>query len=216
MNPIISFDLDGTLMKPGFGDKVWLEGLPKIYSKHYKIDYHQATSFFKNAYDTIGSDKREWYDLSYWIDKYQLPITPNELLDQYESSIALFDDVEYVLDTLSKDYILIISSGAMREFIVKELGHTGISHYFSHLFSSTTDTDTVKKDPVFYTMISKNLHRSPQEIIHIGDDFDYDYHSSKLAGFQAYYLNRTKKSKQPHILSSLNEFLAVIKNNYTK
>ena len=150
MNPIISFDLDGTLMKPGFGDKVWLEGLPKIYANKYEINYHQATSFFKKAYDSIGSDKREWYDLSYWIDKYQLPITPDELLDQYESSIAIFDDVEYVLNILSEDHILIISSGAMREFIIKELKHTDIYHYFNHFFSSTTGI-------LFYSRVCQSI-----------------------------------------------------------
>jgi putative hydrolase of the HAD superfamily len=215
MKPIISFDLDGTLMKPGFGDIVWLEGLPKVYANHHHIDVENAKTFFKQAYDTIGSDKREWYDLSFWIQKYHLPITPRELLDQYESSIELYHDVCDVLDQLSKSYTLIISSGAMKEFIIKELEYTGIRQYFDYLFSSTTDTTTVKKDPSFYTMIAKILEIPPHHIIHIGDNIDYDYHAPTSAGLHAYVLDRIRNHTQPPVLSSLKEFAAAIEKDQT-
>ena len=216
MYPVISFDLDGTLMKPGFGDSVWMDGLPRIYAEQNQISLDKAKSYFKQKYDSIGSDNREWYDLSYWIQKYHLPITPNELLDQYEDSIEIFEDVGEILNSLSKKHTLIISSGAMREFIIKELEYTVISHYFCHLFSSTTDTNTVKKDPAFYTMIAQTLGCSPQEIIHIGDNIEYDYYSPKSAGFHAYLLDRTQKSNQPHILFSLKEFVTLLRKDHIK
>lgn len=216
MKPIISFDLDGTLMKPGFGDAVWLEGLPRVYAQHHNIDLDQAKSFFKQSYDRVGSDRREWYDLSFWIQKYHLPITPNELLDQYESTIELFEDVNESLKVLSKSYTLIISSGAMIEFIIKELEYTGIRQYFNHLFSSTSDTSTVKKDPAFYDMIAETLQSPANHIIHIGDNIDYDYHAPKLAGFHAYYIDRTKHHTHPEYLSSLQEFVKTVKKKHNE
>ena len=216
MKPIISFDLDGTLMKPGFGDAVWLEGLPRVYAQHHNIDLDQAKSFFKQSYDRVGSDRREWYDLSFWIQKYHLPITPNELLDQYESTIEIFEDVNESLKVLSKSYTLIISSGAMIEFIIKELEYTGIRQYFNHLFSSTSDTSTVKKDPAFYDMIAETLQSPANHIIHIGDNIDYDYHAPKLAGFHAYYLDRNKHHTHPEYLSSLQEFVKTVKKKHNE
>ena len=211
MRPIISFDLDGTLVKPGFGDAVWLDGLPRIYAKEKQVSIFKAKSFFKNAYDTIGSDKREWYDLSFWINKYNLTITPQDLLDQFETYIQIFDDVRSVVQDLSKDHTLIISSGAMQEFIQKELEYTGLQDYFHHTFSSITDTKTVKKDPAFYTIIAQTLHSLPENIIHIGDSLDYDYHSARKAGFLAYFLDRNPTETKPFTLSSLEEFRTIIR-----
>ena len=210
MNPILSFDLDGTLVKPGFGDTVWLEGIPEIYAEQQNISLKEAKQFFKHAYDTIGSHRREWYDLTYWIHKYQLPITPAALLDHYESHIELYDDVLPILQRLSQHYTLIISSGAMQEFIQKELIYTGTKHYFTYFFSSTSDTNTVKKDPTFYQMIADTIGCKTSSIIHIGDHIDYDYHSAKKAGCNAYYLQRKTSSETPYHLTSLQEFETII------
>ena len=176
MKIIISFDLDGTLVKPGFGDSVWLDGLPKIFAKEKHVSFDKAKLFFKEAYDNIGRDRREWYDLTFWIQKYNLSITPNVILDQYEKYIELYEDTITIIKQLSKNFQLIISSGAMKEFINKELEYTGLLQYFTELFSSTTDTKTVKKDPAFYKMVAKSLGRSPSSIIHIGDNINNDYY----------------------------------------
>ena len=64
MNPIISFDLDGTIMTSAYADRVWLEGLPHIYAKEKHISYTNAKKLLTTAYDTIGDHTPEWYDLS--------------------------------------------------------------------------------------------------------------------------------------------------------
>jgi len=216
MKQIISFDLDGTLVKSGFGDIVWLEGLPKVYAKENNISIEKSKLFFKEEYDNIGSDHREWYDLIFWINKYKLNITPKTLLDCYEHHIELYDDVKPVLNSLKKDFTLIISSGAMQEFIQKESDYVGIKQYFEYAFSSTSDTKTVKKDPFFYKMIANRLNCRPENIIHVGDNLEYDYQSAIKAGLNAFYLNRFEASEESHIVSSLKEFEKKVRKIFKK
>ena len=206
MVSIISFDLDGTIMQQGFADSVWLIGLPKLYASQKNLDFETAQTLLMQSYDAIGSDKREWYDLTYWISHLGLSVTPADLLQLYKDAIKPFPDATPVIQHLSKKYTLIISSGAMSEFIHIQLSSTHLIHYFSHLFSSTSDTNMVKKDPLFYQTIAEKLQVSPSEIVHVGDNEIYDYQSPTKAGCKAFYLNREKTKTAPHIIHSLTEF----------
>jgi len=206
MVSIISFDLDGAIMHQRFADTIWRSGLPKIYATKVNIPFETAQTLFMQWYDTIGSERREWYDLSYWISLFHLPITAEELLRSYIDTIQPYPDAIEVIRNLSKNYKLIISSGAMKEFIQIQLETTHLMKYFSQLFSSTSDTNMVKKDPRFYLTIADKLHVKPSEIVHVGDNEIYDYQTPKKAGFQAFYLNRDKTQKASYIVHSLHEF----------
>ena len=209
---IISFDLDGTIVNSNFADNVWLRGLPKYYALEKNVSYQKAQSLLMNEYERIGSDKREWYDLTYWISRYDLPITPSELLNEYKRTIMAYDDAKDVIRRLSKDFKLIISSGAMKEFIDIELTTSGLKKYFTHTFSSTSDTNTVKKDPSFYMMIAHQLDTVPSNIIHIGDNKQYDYVTPKKVGIISFFLVRNLEKNSDHILSSLYDFEQKIKD----
>ena len=204
--PIISFDLDGTLMKSGFGNKVWLQGLPRIYAMTHNLSFKTAQDQLISAYDAIGNSRREWYDLSYWISSLNLNITPRELLTNFSSYIQTYPEVPEIIKKLSKEHTLIISSAAMKPFIKIELQTSQLYKYFSHFFSATTDTNTVKKDPLFYELIVKKLHCQPHEIIHIGDNKEFDFFSPMKAGLHAFYLDRTNKETGSNIVKSLTEF----------
>ena len=212
VNKVISFDLDGTIVQSEYGNKVWLEGLPKAYAQEKNIPYDTAKSFLLASYDRIGSGKREWYDLLYWINLLDISITPTELLKKYVDSIILYPDAEVVIKSLSDDYDLVISSGAMKEFIEIELSYTNLINYFKHTFSSITDTNTVKKDSSFYNMIAKSLNVSPNKITHVGDNELYDYISPKKAGFSAFYLCREGQLDKGYTVSSLFEFEDKMRN----
>jgi len=211
MVSIISFDLDGTIMHQSFAYTIWLIVLPKIYATKVIITFETAQALFMQCYDIIGSERREWYDLSYWISLFHLPITTEELLRSYIDTIKLYADALEVIRNLSKNYTLIISSGAMKEFINIQLETTHLMKYFSHLFSSTSDTNMVKKDPRFYLNIAEKLNVKPSEIVHVGDNEIYDYQTPKKAGFQVFYLNRNKTHTASYIVHSLHEFEGMIK-----
>ncbi len=210
MKKIISFDLDGTLMKPTFGNMVWLEGLPQVYASEKNISFPNAYEELKNEYDSIGQSKKEWYDLSYWIEKLDLSISPNELLSLYKSFIQPYPETKRVVEQLSESFFLIVTSCAMKEFIIMELQESGLNPFFSQYFSSTSDTDSVAKDPSFYQLICTQLQVSPNQIIHVGDSKALDFDAPRSIGMNAYYLSRNHAVNEKYVISSLDEFVEKI------
>ena len=129
---IISLDMDGTLMKSRFVDRVWMEGIPSLYAEKAGLDFAAAKEYVISEYARVGSDRMEWYDLLYWIDKFGLKIGKDELLQMYEDDIEAYPEVPEVLDQLSERYDLVVTSNAAREFIEIELD--GLSEYFREIW----------------------------------------------------------------------------------
>lgn len=206
MIKIISFDLDGTLMKTRFADLVWLEGLPKIYAKEKNIVVEQAKQYLQQEYDKMGDDKPEWYDLSYWFNYFNLSYDSNELLNEYKHNIETYPEVPLVLKSLSTQYDLIIISNARKEFIEIELEETRLKKYFTHVFSSTSDFKKVKKTTNFYSMICKKLQIKPYEMTHVGDHKDFDYYIPRNIGIIAFFLNRENVDTGEFIVHDLKDF----------
>jgi putative hydrolase of the HAD superfamily len=69
---VISFDLDGTLFDNRFVDSVWLEEIPRLYSVKKRVPIDDARKAVKGEYDKVGKERLEWYDLNYWIRKFDL------------------------------------------------------------------------------------------------------------------------------------------------
>jgi putative hydrolase of the HAD superfamily len=214
MIKVISFDLDGTLMKNTFADLVWLEGLPKVYAQEKDINFKKAKSYIHQEYEKIGDHKVEWYDLQYWFNRFDLKGSWRDLLEQYKYAIEPYPEVSGVLRRFNKKFNLIITSNAKREFIEIELKETNLRAYFTRLFSSTSDFHKVKKTSDFYTLIYQNLKIDPSEMIHIGDNEKFDYTIPKSIGINTFYLNRKKTNSGEYIVFNLEEFEEKIKILY--
>jgi len=165
MIKIISFDLDGTLVKPTYADKVWLEGLPKIYSKEKNIPIKQAKQYIYKLYDEVGEYRIEWYDIDWWFKKFKLKESWQNLLKNYKHNISLYPETIETLEKLSKKYLLIIISNAKREFLEIQLEETNIRSYFKHIFSSLSDFKEVKKttnvyEKILNTSINQTISRT--------------------------------------------------------
>jgi len=207
MPKIISFDLDGTITTKEFADSVWLEGVPTIYARDKNIDIDAARRYVLEEYDRIGDSRVEWYDLWYWIKKWNLKTTPEELLKKYSYAIHVYPDALSVIPSLSEKYTLIIASNARREFIDIQLKQTGFKEFFTYIFSSTSDEGIVKKNPRFYRNICDKLDVDPKEIVHIGDDREADFLIPRRIGILSFHLNRNPSSRNDSsTFSSLLEF----------
>ena len=205
---IISLDMDGTLVKSRFVDKVWMEGMPRLYAERTGLDLPAAREYVIGEYMKIGSDHLEWYDLKFWIDKFGLSIGKEELLELYEDEIEVYPEVEEVLELLSENYELVVTSNAAREFIDIELD--GLQGYFREVFSATSDFREVKKSPLLYGAICAHLDARPFEVLHIGDHYSYDYESALDAGLDALFLDRRGERQGPEVIGDLREAVELI------
>lgn len=204
----VSLDMDGTLVNSRFVDKVWMEGMPQLYAQRHGLDFHEAKELVIGEYMKIGSDRLEWYDLKYWIDKFQLGIEKDDLLSSYEDDIELYPEVRDSLDLLSERFEIVVTSNAAREFIEIELD--GLSDYFSETFSATSDFHEVKKSPILYGAVCANLGAQPFEVMHIGDHYSYDYESPLQAGLDALFLDREGHRTGSEVVGDLREAVEMI------
>jgi HAD superfamily hydrolase (TIGR01549 family) len=205
---VISLDMDGTLVKSRFVDKVWMEGMPMLYAEKTGLDFTVAKSYVVGEYMKIGSDKLEWYDLLYWIERFGLKVGKDELLQMYEDEIETYPEVQEVLDLLAGSYELVVTSNAAREFIDIEL--EGLSDYFSETFSATSDFREVKKSPLIYGTVCAHMGAKPFEVLHIGDHYNYDYESPLEAGLDALFLDRKGERSGREVVGDLREALVLI------
>jgi putative hydrolase of the HAD superfamily len=203
---VISFDLDGTITDICFVDSVWLEGIPRLYSLKKRISFEDAKKTVKREYDKVGRERLEWYNLHHWIKKFGLNVSPRELLTSFEHRIRIFPEVPTVLDELKhRGFRLVIVTNARREFVDVELGKVGIENCFERVFSSTSDFGLVKKTIDLYQRVCSMLEIFPQEMIHVGDDRNFDFNVPRRLGILAFHLDRTGKHKGNFVIHSLEE-----------
>ena len=205
MTRIISFDMDGTLIAGEFTDGVWKQGIPALYAAKEGISFEAAKSFVEAEYDKVGEGAIEWYDIKYWLQFFELNKDWRTLLGQYADKIRVYPDANPILSRLKEEHRLILTSNAGREFLEVELNTTGLGRYFSQIFSATSDFGEVKKTTHVYDRICRMLGVTPEEIIHVGDHYEFDYLVPRSIGIQAFFLDRSGQRNGDSFLRSLED-----------
>jgi len=203
LNEIISFDLDGTLVTTDFVDAVWLERIPELYAEKYGLDFEEAKKRVEEEYLKVGPEALEWYDIHYWIEKFKLDANWKEILLSCKNKLRLYPEVKKVLENLSENATLIITSNAAREFIEIEVEVLDLRRFFSNIFSAVSDFHKTKKDKEVYRKI---MEKVGGKFIHVGDNYEFDYIAPRQAGLMAYYLDRSGNSNGSHVVRNLIEF----------
>ncbi|MBI2858925.1 MAG: HAD family hydrolase [Chloroflexi bacterium] len=201
---IVSFDAEGTLVTPDFSTEMWYGCIPEAYGRKHGIGVDEARRAVAGEYDRIGDGRLEWYDVRYWFQHFDLG-DYREAFAHCRAKIRYYDDVETVLDAIGGRYRLVILSASIREFLehlVKD-----ISHRFELVVSSITDYRELKT-PEFYAGMCRRLGISPQEMVHVGDNRQYDYLNAAKAGVRSFHLDR--KRVNPDSVGSLTEFSKVL------
>ncbi len=207
----ISFDLDGTLVTDEFTQVVWHQGIPELYARENKCTFDEAKSYICNEYAKVGDTALEWYDIKYWLEFFKLNTSWKDLLDKFKGSIKTYPEVDEILDQLTQSYQLIITSNAAREFLDTELRETGITPYFKHIFSATSDFNKVKKTGEFYQGICKKINVEHSQLIHVGDHYDFDFLVPQQQGITSFYLDRKGEKEGSQIVRDLTEFTDKLK-----
>jgi putative hydrolase of the HAD superfamily len=200
---IISFDMDGTLVNSRFVERVWMEGVPGLYAEKHGLDMPYAKELVIGEYMKVGSDRLEWYDLKYWLDRFELDAHRDDLLWKYSPEIELYPEVGEVLDLLSEEFQLVVTSNAATEFIEIELD--GLVDRFTEIFSATSHFRKVKKSAEVYRQVCHRMQARPLEVLHVGDHYDYDYQAPLEAGLDAIFLDRKGNRSGREVVSDLRE-----------
>jgi len=201
---IVSFDVEGTLVTPDFSYAIWFEAIPRCYARRNGIDFERARELVQQEYEKVGDQRLEWYDIRYWFDKLDLG-SPGPVMEGYQSRVCYYPDVRGVLSSLSGRYRLAVASGSAREFLRHLL--RDIEPYFTSVFSSVSDYEQLKTSE-FYRKMCQALGVNPEEVVHVGDNWQFDFIAPSEIGIHAFYLDRKRQGDHQNSLASLTQLKA--------
>ena len=196
---VVSFDVEGTLVTPDFSYAVWFEAIPQRYAEKNGINLELARKAVEEEYRKVGDQRLEWYDVRYWFDRLGLG-TPAPVMQRCESQVCYYPEVKEVLVSLSERYKLVVASGSTRDFLRHLL--QDIEPYFSEIYSSITDYRQLKTSE-FYLKMCQAMRVEPEQVVHIGDNWQFDYVAPSEMGIQAFYLDRKRQTNHQNSVASL-------------
>ncbi|MCG2762533.1 MAG: HAD family hydrolase [Candidatus Atribacteria bacterium] len=208
---IISFDVDGTLVDLEYNDLIWFKEIPELVAKKKKVSFEKSLKYVSEEYIKLGEHNLNWYDINYWITYFKLEVSPKKILEKYESQVKIFPEVIPLLEELKKNFILIVITAMPREFLIPKMKK--LEKYFKFCFSALSDFKELKNSEI-YLKISKTLNVCPEQILHIGDHWEFDYLAAQKAGMNAIYLDRSNIKKGNFVVNNLTEIKRVIRDKY--
>ena len=201
---VVSFDMEGTLIDDGYSNLIWETDIPRLYGEKHGLDIEGARVKVLGEYAKVGEDRPEWYDIDYWFKRLGLDDDWRGLLRRREGACRVYGEVPRVLERMSGEYTLIVSSNTIREFLDVQL--TKLPDVFAKVYSAPSDLKTVKKTDSFYSRICEEMGVDPSSMAHVGDSLKFDYEEPRKLGIHSFYLDRQGESSGEHTLCDLDEF----------
>jgi HAD superfamily hydrolase (TIGR01549 family) len=202
---LISFDAEGTLVTPDFSETIWHEAIPALYAHKQGLNLAQAKERVAEEYNKIGVYRLEWYDIEYWFTRLDLG-SSQPVIQDCLGKISYYPEIREVLSSLVGKYRLIVASGTPLELLHCLL--RDIKPYFCRVFSSISHYGQVK-DPDFYLKICEEMGVKPGQVIHVGDNWQFDFLNARQAGINALHIDRSGKNHEESLgdLTQLKQFL---------
>jgi len=189
---LISFDAEGTVVTPDFSEAIWHEAIPALYAQKKGLDIAQARRHIAEEYGRIGDQRLEWYDIEYWFSCLDLG-SSEPVIQSCLDKIGHYPEVTEVLSSLATEYRLIVASGTPLKLLHCLL--RDIKPYFVRIFSSVSHYRQLKS-PDFYLSICEEMGVKPSQVIHVGDNWQFDFLNAQQAGVNAFYLDRSGRNHQ--------------------
>ncbi len=196
---VVSFDVEGTLVTPDYSYAIWFEAIPRRYAEKNGIDFERARAIVEEEYKKVGDQRLEWYDVWYWFKRLELGV-PIPVMEGCRDKVYYYPEVEDLLTSLNGRYILSVASGSPRDFLVHLL--KDIEPHFAKVFSSVSDYKQLKT-PGFYREMCQVLGVHPEQVVHVGDNWQFDVQAPTEIGIRALYLDRKGQPNNEHSLVSL-------------
>lgn len=203
---IISFDVEGTLVTTDFSYAIWFEAIPRRYARRHGITVEQAQKAVREEYEKIGDQRVEWYDINYWFQNFDLG-NYEHAMEECQDKVQYYPEVKELLSSLSNKYKITAASGSPREFLRHLL--RDIEPHFHKIFSSISDYKKIKT-PDFYHQICQELDVPPEQILHIGDSWQFDFVAARETGIHALHLDRNGKNEHHGSLADLEQLKAYL------
>lgn len=209
---VISFDVDGTLVKKDLVEKFWFREIPAMVAEKKRVDFSVAQREVKESYREIGDDELEWYLPEYWFSRFGLNEKPENVLRKIRDDFPFYSDALETLNKLEDRYKLIVISNASREFLRVNLKE--LKDRFDLVCSCVSDLEEIKKNPKVFQTVSNKLGVEPEKIVHVGDDWEADFIAPKQSGIRSFFLDRKgdKKHEDSKVLESLSHLPHLIRN----
>jgi len=193
------------VVTPDFSQAIWHEAIPALYAHKKGIDLAQAKRCIVEEYGRIGDQRLEWYDIEYWFSYLGLG-SAEPAIKSCLGEIAYYPEVNEVLASLASEYKLIVASGTPLEllhFLLQD-----IEPYFVRIFSSISHYRQLKS-PDFYLKVCEEMGVKPSQVVHVGDNWQFDFLNARQAGINALYIERSRRNHQESLsdLTQLKQLL---------
>jgi len=189
---LISLDAEGTLVTPDFSQAIWYEAIPALYAQKKGLDFAQAKERIAEEYSKIGDQRLEWYDIGYWF-RYLGLGSSETVIQSCLGKIAYYPEITEVLSSLASEYKLVVASGTPLELLHCLL--RDIKPYFVRIFSSISHYRKLKNSD-FYVRVCEEMSVKPSQVIHVGDNWQFDFLNARQAGINAFYIDRSGRNQQ--------------------
>jgi len=205
----VSLDVTGTLVDGRSVKYFWDVLIPTAYARKHRVPFEKALSHVKQTYGTISPDDVRWYLPEYWMKRLGVEGSVEELLKELKPFITVFPDVEPVIAELSSSHSLIVSSNL--PMLLLEAVLDDFKKYFSKIFSSVSTYSLPRKTAEFYVKVCSDTGFKPQEVLHVGDNFMYDFLIPRFVGMKSLVIKRFKPPRREHEVNSLKQVLDKIR-----
>ena len=120
--------------------------------------------------------------------------------------IRYYPEAIDVISSLASEYKLIVASGTPLELL--HLLLQDMKPYFVRVFSSVSHYKELKS-PDFYLRICAEMGVKPNQVIHVGDNWQFDFLNSRQAGINAFYIDRSGENHHESLsdLTQLKDLL---------
>jgi len=145
--------------------------------------------------------------VQYWFDRFDLGAA-NIAMEELQNRVNYYPDTLKTLSALGEKFRLSIASGSPQHFLTYLL--RDIKHHFCAIYSSISDFKNIKNAD-FYKKICQELGVDPDQVIHIGDNYRFDFIEPASMGIRAYHLDRERNQNNPGSLKDLSEFTRLVK-----
>jgi len=201
---VVSFDLDGTLVHRDYVDYFWLELVPRLYAEERGMSVEEAKRVVLASYEEVGPRDIRWYLPSYWFHRFGISEHLDYALREAARRVRLCEDAAEVIEALRGSYELVISTSAPRVFIEVVMSRVPLlRESFTRVFSSTSDYGLPGKPVEFFANVIRELGVEPCEVLHAGDDEEFDYENPSKLGIKAYLVDRERGRDLRGLLSLL-------------